>query len=535
MIGVLAVLATVFLVYHYTSLRKPAENLLTLIPENPICFVGAKNLAGAVEAFSRSPFGQRAAQMPILAEIQSQRWWRQVVYQKRRWEHEMGGGFDFDKLKGYFGEEAILALYRREGEISFLLISAVGAREKLEIAAVAAADPFNPTYKRLQSDYGGFTINTITGYPRDFSYAFIGKIGLLALSRPLIEETIDIYSKHKAGFSDLHPMRQSLLKRYESNDSAIYVEVSRLLNAFDSVRELVPVAKGIESWTFSNRYRNGSIRSHHRIQWKPDQERQPSKPATINLKLLSTLPRRSAVSYIDPDLNPSTFWKLLEANLPVQHQRREMDLGRHLGEEITIALIDTPSGGAIRMPSVVAAIPIINPTGLEADLTKLQGHRIVVNGKQLRFSKSQTYRGVAFQPVQLPLGFLFSLKGAYAFINDYWIISTTALGLKSVIDASPGGSETLSQIQFPGPVNQPKDCHLLIQPDLLVSELRRFMPILGLMAPIMGDTFDLRFMRQVIANSAPLETLGPVSVGFDFDSEGMNVEVGVVVPANDGL
>ena len=36
------------------------------------------------------------------------------------------------------------------------------------IAAVTAADPLNPSFKRLQNDYDGFTINTITGYPREF-------------------------------------------------------------------------------------------------------------------------------------------------------------------------------------------------------------------------------------------------------------------------------------------------------------------------------------------------------------------------------
>ncbi len=113
MIGVLAVLVTVFLIYRQTSRREPLESLFTLLPEDPICFVGAKNLTDAVGAFRRSQFGQRTAQMPILAEIQRQRWWRQVLYQKQLWEHEMGGGLDFNKLKGYFGEETILALDRK--------------------------------------------------------------------------------------------------------------------------------------------------------------------------------------------------------------------------------------------------------------------------------------------------------------------------------------------------------------------------------------------------------------------------------------
>ena len=126
------------------------------------------------------------------------------------------------------------------------------------------------------------------------------------------------------------------------------------------------------------------------------------------------------------------------------------------------------------------------------------------------------------------MGFLFSLKGAHALVNDYWVISTTVPGLKSVIDASSGESTTLAHIQFPEPVNQPRDCHLLVRPNLLVSELRGFVPILGLIAPITRNSFDFRLMQQIVANSSPLETLGPVSVGIDFDDEEMIVEVQVV-------
>jgi hypothetical protein len=66
----------------------------------------------------------------------------------------------------------------------------------------------------------------------------------------------------------------------------------------------------------------------------------------------------------------------------------------------------------------------------------------------------------------------------------------------------------------------------------LISELRGIAPILGLIAPMMGNSFDFRLMQQIVANSSPLETLGPVSVGIDFDGEEMNVEVQVVVPVN---
>ena len=509
------------------------ESLVTLLPEDPICFVGAKNLTDAVETFRHSQFGRRAAQMPIITEIQKRRWWRQIVYQKQLWEHEMGGTFDFNKLKGYVGKEAILALYRREGKASFLLVSVVGAKEKLEIAAVTAVDPLNPSFKRLQYDYEGFTINTITGYPRDFSYAFIGNIGMLTLHQSLIRDAIDIYADQRKGLSDSRPMHESLQDRYDSNDSTIFVDFPRLSDVFGSIGQLVPFATGIETWTLSNSYQNGTIRSLHRIQWQPKQERRIPARDTIDTKLLSILPGKCAVSYIDQSISPAQLWHFIKANLSIQHQLRGVDLTRHLGGGAAVAQIDFASNSAFQMPSIVMAIPVSNRTGLEADLEQLRDNEVVINGKQLQFSDPRDYRDVVFQPVQLSLGLLFSVKGAYALVDDYWIISTTVSGLKSVIDTSAGERTALTQIPFPEAVNQPRDCHVLIQPNLLFSELRRLRPIISLMGPLMGNRFDFRLMQQVIVNLSLIETLGPISAGIDFDREGMNVEVQVVVPVDE--
>ena len=140
LIGVIILLS---IIYHQSSLWQPEQQLITLLPKSPICYLTLKELKGVVETFNRSELGKQTAKMPILAEIQKQRWWKQLVYQKQLWEYEMGGELDLKTVTGYFGEEAILAFYRREGEISFLLISAVGAQEKLSIEAITATDAIN--------------------------------------------------------------------------------------------------------------------------------------------------------------------------------------------------------------------------------------------------------------------------------------------------------------------------------------------------------------------------------------------------------
>ena len=181
---------------------------------------------------------------------------------------EWGGKLDFKTIKGYLGEEALMAFYKRGEEVSVLVISAVGAKEKLEVAAVTAADPVNPNYKRTRQDYEGFTLNTITGYPRDFSYAFIGRIGLLALDASLIKETIDIYAGRKSGFTDRYSMSKYLQQQYNASGSTAYIDLPQLTQAVEFDEQVSALFKEITAWTFSNRYEGG----HYSLRASADTE-----------------------------------------------------------------------------------------------------------------------------------------------------------------------------------------------------------------------------------------------------------------------
>ena len=234
LVGVIILLSVI---YHQTALWEPEQHLITLLPKSPICYLTLKELKGLVETFNRSELGKQTAEMPLLAEIREQRWWKELVYQKLVWEYEMGGKLDLKTVTGYFGEETILAVYQREGEFTFLLITAVGGTEKLSIEAITATDAINPTYKRIQNDYGEFTINTITGYPLDFSYTFIGKIGILSLDPTLLIETLDIYNAglsetktvlKRQGFLTEHPMTMEIQENYRQDKSTGYVDIKQI-------------------------------------------------------------------------------------------------------------------------------------------------------------------------------------------------------------------------------------------------------------------------------------------------------------------
>lgn len=525
LIGVIILLSVI---YHQTALWEPEQHLITLLPKSPICYLTLKELKGLVETFNRSEFGKQTAKMPLLAEIAEQRWWRELVYQKQVWEYEIGGKLDLKTVTGYFGEEAILAFYRREGELAFLLITAVGAQEKLSIEAITATDAINPRYKRIQNDYGEFTINTITGYPRDFSYTFIGKIGVLTLDPTLLIETLDIYTDlsgartapKQQGFLAEHPMKGHIQENYLQDKSTGYVDVKQIAPVLDNatsnalIKQILGMFGETETWTFSNRYEDGTIISRHHLR-KRKGTHQSELPAPDDAKPFLAFPNRTAFF--------TTF--------PVPHQQmRErfgnIDLSEVLGSDLSVMLIAPEVDEVTVVPSVVLVAHTKAPEALKGVLDIVKQGKISIAGKQLKFLEPQDYNGVTVHPLQLRLNFLLAVAGGYAIVDDYFVFSTTTAGLKAVIDTTIGKTPTLSDIVFS---MDTKGAQVFIQPELFVPELKRFLPLATVIASLTGLELDARLIQRITENLSPLESLGPMTAEIDLGEQRIDAEVRIVL------
>ncbi len=513
------------LVYHQTSLWEPDQSLFTFLPDAPICYVSVKDLGSFIETFQRSEFGVQTAQMPILAEIRGEFWWRRLMYQKQRWELEMGGKLDLNRLRGYLGEEAILSIYKRNGKISFLLITALGAQQKLEIVTLTATASINPKYKRLKENYRKLEINTITGYPQDFSYAFIGKIGLLATDKSLIQDTVDIYAEQKQSFTALAATGDYLGKQYETARNTIYINPAKFTEVFKFAPSLKSLLQGIDVWTFSNRYEDGVIYSQHRMIRNTDSQSRQS-PRLIDEKLFSMLPATTAFLIATNDANFTGLWQQAKTNLPLKYQGNEIDLSRHLEARTALALFPPPAGVPALVPSVLLICPIQNRVNLEEALTKLKRTKISINGKPIRFPPPVKHRDIELQPVQLQLGLIFALKGGYALLDDYWVVGTTLGGVKSAINASTGQEVALADTKMPDYLQRPSHSHIRIQPSLLVPELKRLLPIASLMFP---QQIEAKLIRRITDNLSPLEALGLVTAGINFNDDFVETEVQITL------
>lgn len=529
LILIVGVIILLSVIYHRTALWEPEQHLITLLPKSPVCYLTLKELKGLVETFNRSGFGKQTANMPLLAEIKEQRWWQELVYQKLLWEYEIGGKLDLKTVTGYFGEETILAVYQREGEYTFLLITAVGAQEKLSIEAMTATDAINPSYKRIQNDYGEFTINTITGYPRDFSYTFIGKIGILSLDPTLLIETLDLYNAEVPGaktapkrqnFLTEHPMAPEIQQDYRQDKSIGYVDVQQIepilnsLNPNALLKQIYGIFGETAFWTFSNRYEDGAIISQHRIR-KRVSTRRDSLPTEDNAKPFLAFPERTA----------------FVTTLPVSKQQMQelfgnIDLSQVLGTETTVMLIAPEPDAVTVVPSLVLVARAKAPEALKGVLDIVKQAKISIAGKPLKFLEQQDYNGVIVHPLQLRFNFLLAVAGGYAIVDDYFVLSTTLTGLKSVIDTTTGKTPALNDITFSTDTN---DVQVFIQPDLFVPELKRFLPLVTVLASLIGQEVDAALTQRIIENLAPLESLGPITAEVNFSEQTVDAEVRIVL------
>ena len=178
------------------------------------------------------------------------------------------------------------------------------------------------------------------------------------------------------------------------------------------------------------------------------------------------------------------------------------------------------------VPPILLICPIQDRANLEAALTELKRTKITRKGKPLQFLAPIKHHGVELQPIQLQFGLIFGLKGGYALLDNYWIIGTTLNGVKSAINAFTGREVALAHTKMSVPLNRPSHSHIQIQPSLLIPELKRLPPVAAL---LLSQLIDPKLIRRIMANMSPLEGLGLITAGINFNDDVVDAEIQIIL------
>ena len=203
-----------------------------------------------------------------------------------------------------------------------------------------------------------------------------------------------------------------------------------------------------------------------------------------------------------------------------------IDLSEVLGTDLTVLLVAPESDEVSVVPSLVLLARAKAPDALKAVLEVVKQGKISVAGKSLEFLETQDYSGVSVQPVQFRLNFLLAVSGGYAVVDDYFVLSTTLKGLRSVIDTTTGNAPALTDGTFSADTSS---VQAFVQPDLFVPELKRFLPLATVLLSLSGQKLDATLTQRITENLFPLESLGPVSAEMNFSGVSMDTEVRIVL------
>ena len=98
-----------------------------------------------------------------------------------------------------------------------------------------------------------------------------------------------------------------------------------------------------------------------------------------------------------------------------------------------------------------------------------------------------------------------------------------------MIDTALGQAAALGDAGVHTSFNQSKATHVLIQPNHLIAEVKRLIPLLRLILSASGQNEVNRAIKRVTDNIFPLETLGVISAGIDSDGKMIDVEMQIVL------
>jgi hypothetical protein len=278
-------------------------------------------------------------------------------------------------------------------------------------------------------------------------------------------------------------------------------------------------------WHFSNRYGDGKVVSEHHLVLS----NMRALPKTESRHVLSMTPSDSALLLSTEGVKPTYLWDICQTFFGIEMVDGDSgtDLGEYLGPQINFIMLGSSDEEVRLIPAMALFIPITGASAVEERLLKLRP-TIRIGGKKLNFKEPKVYHGVKINVVELPLGFMFAVKGGYAIIDGYLIVGTTIPVIQKLIDTASGQQKPLDPRNHQLHLNSQNTGCLFIHPPSLVPELQQIASFYALMARISQDQQASQIGSHISKNLYPLSALRGISVNFDVHENQGTAEIMIV-------
>jgi hypothetical protein len=436
---ILLILAVAFVILLGVSryLIWPKPEVLSLVPGTPLAYIAACDLDKTISAVEESEFAEQFAKSPLWSDIKSSRLGRQVHLQKLAWdiywENYVGAEpLKLDDILQLVKRDALLAFY---GGTDFLLISAVDLLALLNITWGDTEEMLVSRYGFVMEEYKGVKLLSVKILGQEFSYGFIGRVGLLGSNKSLLKAAIDMHKDREQGLAAEPGFRELIVDMPES-DLSFYVNVAKSFEAYSNIdprlRYILPIAEHINACVGAVSGQGGNIRFDVRASH------------TLSLQHVAGgnsledgvfVPASSMVFASSHIIEPGLPFEALRASLGVDLRVVESKLVPVLRDGVTIAFLEPKVKEFQLLPPAMLFLQVKDRSTAETTLEDIK-NSMKMGGKQLEFAQ-ETYENIPINLTKLPIGMGISLDAGYAFMgDDLLVLATDVPALKSVVDVS---------------------------------------------------------------------------------------------------
>ncbi|MBM3212139.1 DUF3352 domain-containing protein, partial [Candidatus Poribacteria bacterium] len=443
-------IAATWLILHYIIWPKP--NLEILIPEKPFLYINVSNLEKTISDFTISQSIQRFVDSSLWENFKATDMGKKLVLQKSIWEESLGKPIDKRNLMRIVGKNAILSIYDDSGKLDFLLVSQLGIITKIFLTSVILKQSLASEYKQIVEKYKDNKIMTLEISGKKYSYAFIGRTGLISTDISILKKVIDI-NKYKTHNLIDNPDFKEIATGLQGKDISIYLNPWKIHNIYNSqiisttqsdpktsrrINYLLSIADQIESYAIFGTKGHGTLRFESRFKklnedYKQNDRKDNSEYIPIPHKCLFFLHNKNT--------KPEVFFEMTKGLIGLDMDPIKPILLPYLDDSLTLSAIEPIIQEAQFIPSIMVAFRVKNKTALESTMEMLRTS-IRYGQRKLEFAETK-YNHVSVFYSRLPIGRGVILAPGYTILGDYFIISTYESALKDAIDVSIGKQQSI--------------------------------------------------------------------------------------------
>lgn len=550
LISLLSLIVAVVLVWcvmYYLVWPKP--RISGLIPGEPLAYITVSNLSETLPVAEESEFVERVAKSPLWKDIKSSGLWRQIKGQKTAWEKQTKARLSPAGILRLVEKDALLAIYKEQGRWGFLLLSEVGLLTRMNIMSGGTEEMMKSLHEFSKEKYRGVKLMTVKGSGWEFSYGFVGRVGLLSLDKSLLKKAVDAHKEKDQGLAAMSGFKELFADPPGSPDVSLYVNVAKIRDTVDfsaltplmdaakanpRAGRLVSVAQQTGTLTGVGLNKNGNLRLDmrmSRVGTDPVSSKKDDNSAETDGWIDDlTVPDDCLIFALHETLGPQLLYDMLGVFVDLDSDVIGDKLLPALHSGMAVAVLKPKAGDLQLLPLLTVLFRVKDRAMAESALKALEGS-MKTKSRQLIFNEAE-YENISIRYARVPMLMAMSLDAGYTLIgDDLLVVATDTSALEMAIDVFSGKRQSLMKdenyVSVLSPIEKASDGRIFVNIGSATPVIKQAAMLYALRAKFMGEARAAKIATALQQNVSILEAWR--YIGATFDSSGDRIDMKLVL------